>query len=409
MDAEARPWNAAPAALPVGEDIEAVLDDLLEERWAPPAAVEDHRDAPHADEPTHLCEQDRQHGDEPGVGLGGDDEERVAVLVVGPVVGGGRHGDAHAGQMSLRQRVFPVIGADVAVHVEEAQRGAARCDPLLGKRPAELGGAPQGGEPGELAPQGLHLGCAVETEEAAEVAGRVLLERLGPLEAKERHEQHGDDGGAQPVEGRADGAVDLPGDVEDAAVGEGREREQHAGARDSGAGPEQRRRVVQQAQVCKQSVTATVGRIRVHRDLRRASTTGRRHESGQVWVRTLRCPADGCRALRLWLSSLRRGWRSRKSGQVWVRRPGPAECQASLLQRALRRPAHAPHQLAHRLLRHADLRGDGAIGEPLGLEATHQASSRRTKSTPPSRVSAAAPEGREAVLGEALLMTSHRP
>lgn len=81
--------------------------------------------------------------------------------------------------MSLRQRVFPVMGADVAVHVEEPERGAPSCDPPLGERPAELRGEPQGGEPSELAPQGLHLGCAVETEEAAEVTGRVLVERLG--------------------------------------------------------------------------------------------------------------------------------------------------------------------------------------------------------------------------------------
>ena len=152
-------------------------------------------------------------------------------------------------------------------------------------------------------------------------AGRGLCRRGGGAPGSGRRgwgcrgRPRGDGGGAQPVESRVDGAVDLPGDVEDAALGEGREREQHAGARDAGAGPEERRRVVQEAQVCKQSVPATVGRIRVHRDRRRASTTGRRRESGQVWVRT---PA-GCRR-----REPATGWRFRVLCQeVWNSRSRP--------------------------------------------------------------------------------------
>jgi len=60
-----------------------------------------------------------------------------------------------------------------------------------------------------MAPQGLHLGGAIEAKQAPEIGRRVLLERLGSLDAQEREEHERQDGRAQAVERRADGAVDV--------------------------------------------------------------------------------------------------------------------------------------------------------------------------------------------------------
>ena len=56
----------------------------------------------------------------------------------------------------------------------------------------------------ELAPERLDLGGSVEPEDAAEVDGTALLERLRTLDAQERHQQQREDAGAQAIEGRTD-------------------------------------------------------------------------------------------------------------------------------------------------------------------------------------------------------------
>jgi hypothetical protein len=129
-----------------------------------------------------LLAEVRQHLDQARVGFGRDDEQRFADDVVDPVVGGRRHRDPRARDVRLRQRALAVVGANVAVDVEEAHRIAEVADATLRESAAELGGTAEPGEPRQLAPQGLHLGRAIEPEQAAEVGRRVLLERLGALD-----------------------------------------------------------------------------------------------------------------------------------------------------------------------------------------------------------------------------------
>src|SRR3972149_2810840 len=57
------------------------------------------------------------------------------------------------------------------------------------------------GEAREFAPQRLDLRGAVETEEAPEILGRMLLERLRPLDAQQCHQEQRDHGRAESVEG----------------------------------------------------------------------------------------------------------------------------------------------------------------------------------------------------------------
>ena len=110
------------AALAAGEDVEALGEQRDEELRAPPASVEDDGEPSVADEAAHFAEDDRQHLHHAGVGRGGDDEERISLAVVDPVVGRRRHGQAHSGDVRFREGVFAVVHADVAVEGEEAHR-----------------------------------------------------------------------------------------------------------------------------------------------------------------------------------------------------------------------------------------------------------------------------------------------
>ena len=139
-------------SLPVGQDVEACSDEASEQPRAEAAAVEHDGEAALADQGADLVQELRQHLDQAGVGLGGDDEQRVAARVVDPVVGGRRHRQAHARDVRLGDGSGAVIDAHVAVEVEKAHRLAAQGDATLGEAPAKLGGALRCGQARQLAP-----------------------------------------------------------------------------------------------------------------------------------------------------------------------------------------------------------------------------------------------------------------
>ncbi|HEU4726355.1 MAG TPA: hypothetical protein VFT22_00630 [Kofleriaceae bacterium] len=133
--------------------------------------------------------------------------------------------------------------------------------------------------------QGLHFGRTIEAEQTAELGRRVLLERLEPLDAQQREEHERDDGRAQAVERRADRTVDVARDLDDPAVPDRRQREQHTGAGHALAGAEQRGRIVEQAELGEQPIEPPIGRIAIGRELERLVVVGG-VGSGQVWVRS---------------------------------------------------------------------------------------------------------------------------
>jgi hypothetical protein len=113
---------------------------LLKQLRAIAAAIEHHRNPTFAQQPTHLLQDVGEHLYQTGVGLGGDYEQRLAGCIVDPVVGGGRHRQAHLRHMGLGQPVLTVINADVPVHVEEAQGGGPLGHPPLSQGATKLGG-----------------------------------------------------------------------------------------------------------------------------------------------------------------------------------------------------------------------------------------------------------------------------
>src|SRR5271157_6415063 len=91
--------DAGTTALAVSQQVKFRGQYLLEEFGTVAAAIKDDRDASLAHQRADLIENVGQHLDQTGIGLCGDDKERVAGAVVDPVIGSSRQGDAHASHM----------------------------------------------------------------------------------------------------------------------------------------------------------------------------------------------------------------------------------------------------------------------------------------------------------------------
>jgi hypothetical protein len=76
-----------------------------------------------------------------------------------------------------------MIGAHMAVNVQEPHETSALIDAPTRKLRAQLLGAMLRGKPGQPAPQRLYFRCSIEPEESAERGRVFLLELLGPLDA----------------------------------------------------------------------------------------------------------------------------------------------------------------------------------------------------------------------------------
>ena len=205
----------------------------------------------------------QQHLHHAGVRLGGDDEQRFALLVVDVVVGCARHGEAQLGHVCLRDPVLAVIDADVAIDVEEAEHATALGHAALGEFTAESLGTAPVRQQLELLAQRLHLGCPVEAQQPAEIGRGMFLERLGPLDAQQSEQHQGHDCRAQAVERRRKGAlaVDRTRSLDDPARNDAGNGEQHAGAGHARRCCEDRRRIVEQAEAREMPVAGAIERV----------------------------------------------------------------------------------------------------------------------------------------------------
>jgi hypothetical protein len=70
--------------------------------------------------------------------------------------------------------------------------------------------------------------------------------------------------GPQTIEGRADGAIDIPGRSQDAALKEDGQGEQHPSVRDLEPGLKEGTGIIQDTQTGQEPVKAPVGWIRIH-------------------------------------------------------------------------------------------------------------------------------------------------
>ena len=186
--------DLAAAPFAIGQDVKTQREDFRETTGAPAASVEDDRQASIGSDQIADFLQDRhQHPAQGGIGVGRDDEERISLGIIDPVVGGGRSDDPAAGQVGLRNRALSVIGADMPVDIKKTQDPSPFGDAAAGQFQAEFPAPLHRGKPGELAPQGFHLGHPIEPDDAPEVSGRMLLERLRPRDAQQGQQDRGDD------------------------------------------------------------------------------------------------------------------------------------------------------------------------------------------------------------------------
>ena len=181
--------NRWKTPLAIGEQIKAGFEDLLKVLGAIPTAIEHDRHAPISDEKSGLLKDAREHFNQAGVGLGGDDEQGIASLIVDPVVGSRRHRQAHLSDMGFWQPMFAVVNPDVAVDIKEADGVAAQSDSPLGQCATELGGPFARGQLGQLSAQGFDFGCTIQSQHTTEILRRVLLEGLGPFNSPQCHQE----------------------------------------------------------------------------------------------------------------------------------------------------------------------------------------------------------------------------
>ena len=209
--------NTRITPLAIGQQIKVWRDYLLEEFGAVAAPIKDHRQAPLAHQRPHLGQDAGQHFDQPGVGLGHHDEQRVPGTIVDPVIRSGRQRDAHASHVGLGQGMLAVINPHVTVGIEKAQSLASQGNSLLGQGLTKLRRTSHSRQAGQLAPQRFDFGRPIQTQHSSQVLRRVFLEALGPFDAPQRHEQKREQTGAQSIEGRPEAAVDFSGTLQDAA------------------------------------------------------------------------------------------------------------------------------------------------------------------------------------------------
>ncbi len=250
-------------AFAVGEDIETLFDHAAEQLRTPSAAVKDDGHRPLPERRTHPAQQLGEGLGQGGIQLCGDQQQRIAAAIVDPVVGGGGHRQMAPCHVSLGNRAFPVIGAHVAIDIQEPHQLAASGHAHPSQLRAHLLGAMMGGETAERPPEGLDLGRPVKPEESAEGGRIALLELLGALHAQQRHQEQRQQRRAQSVEGGPDSPVELTRDAQHSAVHQERYGQQCAEARYPLTVTEHRCRILEQSQIRHLPIAGSIARVLV--------------------------------------------------------------------------------------------------------------------------------------------------
>ncbi len=198
----------------------------------------------------------------------------------------------------------------------------------------------------------------------------MFLEALGAFDPPQRHQQQGEQTGAQSIKGRAERAVDRLRAFKYTADDQDRHRQEHSRTRNCGSATKQRSRVLQQSQARQQAVGYTITRIGVVAG--RGRLLGLARKSGQVWVPSL----DGAQ---------------HQLGLYW-RRLFPSRA-TQLFADGLGADTHEPGNFT------VGLASSSQLLDP--LEATGR------QARPAVRVAAFAPQGGQASLIETLLLPAH--
>ncbi len=125
--------------------------------------------------------------------------------------------------MRLGQASGARVGADVAVHIEEAERSRVGLGVPAGEPEHELVAESALGQVAQAAADGLDLGRPVQCQDATQVGGCDAGGALGAGLAQQGQEGQGQQQRAEAVEATAQAAVDLLGDVHQTHLGQRRQ------------------------------------------------------------------------------------------------------------------------------------------------------------------------------------------
>lgn|SRR5208283_4479451 len=100
----------------------------------------------------------------------------VLLAIVDPIVGGGGDGEMHSCHVSLRNRVFAVVGPNMAVHTEEPERLSTFGDASPSHPTTESIATLQRSQTCEFTAQSLHFRHAIQSDKAPQFSRRTLFE-----------------------------------------------------------------------------------------------------------------------------------------------------------------------------------------------------------------------------------------
>ena len=251
-----------------GEQVEPSRGDVGEQGRGPAAPVEADGHTPaFAHDGAQLGEQPAQLAGQRLGRLGGHHEHRVAAGAGDPGLHGGRGGELQPRDVGLLHGAGAVVGAGVAVHVEEPEGVRPGLGVPAGQRHDQVRGPAGGGELAELAADGLDLRGPVQAQHPAQRGRRDPGGALGAGLAGQGQEYQRQQRGGQPVVPVLEPAVDLAGAAEQASRLQGGQREQQPGQRVPGAGREHRPgALAEQAPAGQRPLSVPPHRVRQHRN-----------------------------------------------------------------------------------------------------------------------------------------------
>src|ERR1700756_1704898 len=289
-----------------------------------------------------------------------------------------------------------MIGAHMAINVQEPHEMSAPIDAHARKLCAKLLGAMARGQTGEPAPQLFHSRRAVEPKQPAEPSWIPLLEMFGPLYPQQRHKQERQQRRAQTIESRANLTVELAADPQQPALDQARQSQQDAGSRNRGSITKQRCGILQQPEIGELPIEGSVARVAIqalgHRLIivcRRGRGRGARTALSTWVVIIVIAPSRRCR------------WRSRR--RLFLR-------WRDLRQRKLptcRAPGRSD-LFTNGFLSDAELMRDRPVAHPLALHLLNVAQTFRRDASATATPARFVTERRHPALGIAPLVAPYR-
>src|SRR5258708_25245652 len=339
----------------IGQDVKAHGQQVPKQLGIPAAAVKDNGGVPvRPQEFAYFAQHGHKHTGHSGVGIGSDQEQGIAALIVDPIIGTCGCGEMHARHIGLRNRVVTVIGPNMAVNIEEPQHLSTLGDALPSDLTAELIAALQRSETCEFSAQSLHFGHAIQTDNATQFSRRILFESFGLRDPQERQQNIGHQSCSQSVKGWIEAAINFRGRRKQAAGNERWNSQQHTRSWQTSRCSKQRKSIVEKSNGGQETIHGSIERVGIETFRRRIGwklrpLAWRLLRSGRRNLDQLTYRNRGPLCLRIGF---------RQEGEIWFRI-------------RIRFPAQPTKTFPDSRFAEAQPPSNPSIAHPLGFEAEH--------------------------------------